>query len=97
MPIDKLILAGIRNADIVVVGDAPSTSDIRSGQPFSGGAGMVLDKMLSRVGIGRHECFLTNLCHVQPPGNDFEWFYKKANMLHYIQGVVQLKKDLEEI
>ncbi len=97
MAIERLVCSGPRDTDIVIVGEAPGSTEVQTGKPFTGGAGMVLDKMLSRVGVGRHECFITNLCHVQPPGNDFEWFYKKPNLMHYLQGIVQLKKDLEDI
>ena len=92
----KLIQSGIRSANIVIVGEAPGSTEAATGQPFVGGAGQILDSMLGRVGILRRECFITNVCHVQPPGNNFEWFYKKG-MADYIRGVVQLKNDLADI
>jgi len=91
-----LVQAGPRDAKIMLVGEAPGANE-GAGRPFCGYAGDMLTNMLGRAGIQRHECFITNLCHIRPPGNDFEWFYKKENQIHYIQGVLQLKKDIEEI
>lgn len=90
-----LIQKRISPANIMLVGGAPSAGEVAAGQPFAGGAGNVLDTMLSRVGIGRHECFITNVCHEKPPEDKFEWFYKTANQLAYLRGVIQLKTDIE--
>lgn len=93
----KLIQEGPRNAKVMLVGEAPGATEMATGLPFQGGAGEVLNRMLDRVGIHRYECFVTNVCHTQPPGNKFEWFLKQKPPLDYIQGCIQLKKDIEEI
>lgn len=94
---DRLIQEGPRDAKIVLVGEAPGETEERTGRPFQGGSGELLDRMLERVGITRRSCFVTNICHIRPPGNKFEWFHQKANQLHLFKGVLQLKRDLEEI
>lgn len=91
-----LVQSGPRDAKIILVGEAPGANE-GPGRPFVGYAGDMLTNMLGRAGIQRHECFITNLCHIKPPGNDFEWFYKAANQGHYIRGVLQLKSDIESI
>jgi DNA polymerase I len=88
---------GPRDAKVVLVGEAPGTNEVKTGRPFVGYAGDMLNNMLGRVGLNRHECFLTNVCHFQPPGNVFEWFLKKENFHYYASGVMQLKRDIEEI
>lgn len=88
---------GPRNAKVVIVGEAPGNQEVASGRPFVGGAGQILDSILDRTGFSRSEIFITNVCHVQPPNNDFAWFYKKANQAEFLTGVLQLKRDLEEI
>lgn len=93
----KLIQSGPRDAKIVIVGEAPGANEERVGKPFIGGSGMMLDKMLSVAGISRSEVFVTNVCHVRPPENDFSWFLKPANQKHIVLGAYQLKKDLEAI
>lgn len=94
---DHLIQEGPRDAKIMVVTDAPHATDLARGKPLQAGAGDIFSRMLDRVGIKRHKCFVTSLCHVSAPKDDFAWFYKKANQLHYIRGVLQLKKDIETI
>lgn len=94
---NRLIQEGPRDAKIILVGEAPGETEDRTGRPFQGGSGELLDRMLDRSGISRSECFVTNLCHVRPPGNKFEWFLKKENQLHLFKGTLQLKKDIEAI
>ncbi len=88
---------GPRDAKILICGEAPGATEKQTGRPFCGYSGDMLTNMLGRACINRHECFVTNLCHVQPPGNDFDWFLRKENQVHYLQGVLQLKKDIETI
>lgn len=96
----RLIQQGPRNAKIVLVGEAPGDTETATGVPFSGASGELLNKMLSRAGIMRSECFLTNLCHIQPRGkkkNDFDWFLTSEGQPFLLSGMIQLKKDLDEI
>lgn len=96
----KLIQDGPRNAKIMLVGEAPGADEERGGKPFVGYSGQLLDGMLDRVGIRRHECFITNVCHVRPPGNEFKWFFQKKDpkaRLHLAYGMLQLKEDIELI
>lgn len=93
----RLIQSGPRNAKIVIVGEAPGTKEAQVGQPFIGGSGELLNKCLNNAGLDRSQIFLTNLCHVQPPGNKFDWFHKKANRPHYEFGVTKLLLDLMAI
>ncbi len=81
----------------MLVGESPAIHEVATGVPFSGGAGSTLDKMLSRAGIVRRDCFITNVTHVQAPKNNFDWFYRKENIPHLMQGMLQLKKDIEDI
>lgn len=88
---------GPRNARIVLVGEAPGATEVQQGRPFVGYSGDMLTRMMDKAGIRRNEVFITNLCHMQPPGNEFSWFYKKANQPELFKGILQLKKDLDEI
>lgn len=93
----KWIQEGPRNARIVIVGEAPGTTEAQTGRPFVGGSGELLDRMLGRVGIKRSECFVTNVAHVQPPKNNFDWFIKPNIRPELMAGVIRLKQDIEEI
>lgn len=86
------------DAKVMIVGEAPGTTEMRDKRPFVGASGYLIDELLSAAGIYRHECFVTNLAHKQPPGNNFEWFTKtKAGFEHLQLGLLKLKDDIEAV
>lgn len=93
----RLIQIGPRNAKIMIVGEAPGATEDSLGVPFSGASGELLTRMLSRVGISRADCFITNVCHTKPPKNDFNWFIKPKPRPELAYGILQLKADIESI
>ncbi len=60
---------GDRHADLLVVGEAPGMEEDRSGRPFVGPAGQLLDKMLAAIGFRREEVFICNVLKCRPPKN----------------------------
>ena len=52
--------AGHPQADVMLIGQGPSISDDRTGQPYSGPAGRALDEALAAVGLTRDDIWLTN-------------------------------------
>lgn len=75
----KIAPTGPANADIMLVGEAPGSSEEKLGVPFIGSSGKELTKMLSEVGINRDDCFITNVCKYRPPNNQIDaWFPKKT-------------------
>lgn len=51
---------GPRGARVMLVGEQPGDAEDLSGRPFVGPAGRILDKALTKVGLPRDECFVTN-------------------------------------
>lgn len=60
---------GAATADVVLVGEAPGASEDRSGRPFVGSAGKLLDRLLEAAGLVREDVFVTNVVKARPPGN----------------------------
>lgn len=60
---------GDRNADWMVIGEAPGAEEDRRGEPFVGRAGQLLDQMLSAIGLARDRVFIANILKCRPPGN----------------------------
>lgn len=60
---------GDPNADLLVVGEAPGYEEDRSGRPFVGAAGKLLDRMLAAIGFARDEVYICNVLKCRPPGN----------------------------
>jgi len=56
-------------ADIMLVGEAPGAEEDRTGIPFVGQAGRVLDQALETAGIHRDDVYITNIVKCRPPKN----------------------------
>ena len=60
---------GSATAKVMLVGEAPGASEDRSGRPFVGSAGKLLDRLLEEAGLRRGDVFITNVVKARPPGN----------------------------
>lgn len=60
---------GNHQAQIMFIGEAPGLSEAKTGRPFCGEAGKVLDKLLESTGIKREEVYISNILKCRPPGN----------------------------
>ena len=55
---------------LVVIGEAPGAHEDRTGLPFVGRAGKLLDLLLASVGLSRKESvYICNVLKCRPPGN----------------------------
>jgi DNA polymerase len=60
---------GNHEAKIMFIGEAPGRNEAKTGRPFCGAAGKVLDNLLASVGIPRAEVYVTNIVKDRPPEN----------------------------
>lgn len=60
---------GNRNADWMIIGEAPGAEEDRRGEPFVGRAGKMLDEMLRAIGQSRESVFIANILKCRPPNN----------------------------
>ncbi len=61
---------GVKNADVMFVGEGPGEQEDLKGEPFVGPAGKLLDDMLSIIDIDRHtNCYIGNIVKCRPPRN----------------------------
>ena len=60
---------GNRQADILVIGEAPGADEDAQGEPFVGRAGKLLDNMLAAIGQSRSTVFIANILKCRPPNN----------------------------
>lgn len=61
---------GNPNARLVVVGEAPGANEDKTGVPFVGAAGKLLDLMLASVDLSRKDSvYICNVLKCRPPGN----------------------------
>lgn len=93
---------GPKDARVVIVGEAPGAKEDRTGRPFVGPAGQLLDKLLSRSGIIRSLCYVTNVIKERPPNNNIDKFVKLSRKHPqtteaYDNYLAYLKDEIEEI
>ena len=60
---------GSHDAKIMFVGEAPGENEARTGRPFCGAAGRILDKLLEHIGLDRKSVYVTNIVKDRPPKN----------------------------
>lgn len=60
---------GSDTADVVVVGEAPGQEEDRTGRPFVGRAGKLLDLLLMTAGFPREQVYICNVLKCRPPEN----------------------------
>ena len=65
--------SGDPHAEVMLIGEAPSAYDDRSGVPFSGPSGTFLDELLRLAGLRREQVYLTNVVkHRVPDGQTLQ-------------------------
>jgi uracil-DNA glycosylase family 4 len=66
---NTVFMDGNPEARIVIVGEAPGAEEDRTGRPFVGRAGQLLDRMLAAIDLDRTSVQITNVIYWRPPGN----------------------------
>jgi uracil-DNA glycosylase family 4 len=60
---------GDKNAEWMVIGEAPGAEEDRQGEPFVGRAGKLLNAMLQAIGLLRSQVYIANILKCRPPKN----------------------------
>lgn len=61
---------GAPRARLMLIGEGPGGEEDRTGRPFVGAAGQLLDRILDKgMGLRREEVFIANVLKCRPPGN----------------------------
>lgn len=56
-------------ARLMFVGEAPGEEEDKTGRPFVGRAGQLLEKMIVAMGMSREKVYICNVLKVRPPNN----------------------------
>lgn len=84
---------GDRNADWMLIGEAPGENEDRLGEPFVGQAGKLLDNMLRSLTLARDSnVYIANVIKCRPPGNRNPEQDEVARCEPYLQRQVALVK-----
>lgn len=60
---------GNRDAQLVFVGEGPGEQEDKTGRPFVGPAGQLLEKIIGAIGLKRGDVYICNIVKCRPPGN----------------------------
>lgn len=60
---------GSHDASIMFVGEAPGRNEAKTGRPFCGASGKILDELLHHIQIHRDDVYITNIVKDRPTNN----------------------------
>jgi uracil-DNA glycosylase family 4 len=60
---------GNPNARLMFIGEGPGREEDLQGLPFVGDAGMVLTRLIEKMGLNRKDVYIANIVKCRPPGN----------------------------
>lgn len=60
---------GSHNASIFFIGEAPGENEAKTGKPFCGRSGKILDEFLNFINIKREDTYITNIVKDRPQKN----------------------------
>lgn len=60
---------GNREADLMIIGEAPGFYEDQQGEPFVGRAGQLLTAMIKSIGFEREDVYIANILKCRPPNN----------------------------
>jgi len=83
---------GDRQAEWLVVGEAPGAEEDRQGEPFVGRAGQLLNSMLRAIGLARGQVYIANVLKCRPPHNRDPSPVEVAECLPYLERQIALLK-----
>lgn len=81
---------GNPRAKVMYIGEAPGADEDRTGEPFVGRAGQLLDKITEACGWKREEIYICNVLRCRPPGNRLPTWDEADNCREYLDGQIAI-------
>ena len=83
---------GDRDAEVMFIGEGPGEQEDRTGRPFVGRAGQLLDDMLAMIDLKREKVFIGNMVKCRPPQNRDPLNIEQEACIGYLRNQVALLK-----
>lgn len=83
---------GARDAEVMFIGEGPGEQENRTGRPFVGRAGQLLDDMLAMIDLKREKVFIGNMVKCRPPQNRDPLNIEQEACIGYLRNQVALLK-----
>mgnify|MGYP001564098059 CR=1 FL=1 len=86
---------GNPSTNVMLIGEAPGYEEDRTGTPFIGQAGKLLEHVLRKLGVDREDLYITNVIKCRPPDNELPG---KKELMACWQGCKQyLDAEIKEV
>ncbi|HJU17316.1 MAG TPA: uracil-DNA glycosylase, partial [Stellaceae bacterium] len=89
---NTVFIDGNPTAPVIIIGEGPGAEEDRTGRPFVGRAGQLLDRMLAAIGLDRQSVLITNVVYWRPPGNRTPTAAEIAACLPFVLRLIALVK-----
>lgn len=83
---------GARDAEVMFIGEGPGEQEDRTGRPFVGRAGQLLDDMLAMIDLKREKVFIGNMVKCRSPQNRDPLNIEQEACIGYLRNQVALLK-----
>lgn len=84
---------GVAHPVVLVVGEGPGEQEDKSGRPFVGPAGQLLDKMLAAINLSRtSNCYIGNIVKCRPPKNRTPYPDEMETCVSYLEAQIHILK-----
>ena len=83
---------GARDAEVMFIGEGPGEQEDRTGRPFVGRAGQLLDDMLAMIDLKREKVYIGNMVKCRPPQNRDPLNIEQEACIGYLRNQVALLK-----
>lgn len=81
---------GDLTAKIMIIGEGPGAENDKTGRPFVGRGGAILDNIFISVGLNRSELFLTNIIKCRMPHNATPSNSVVKNCIEYLNSQISI-------
>lgn len=81
---------GNPNAPLMILGEAPGEDEAKSGRPFVGRAGKLLDNIIQAAGWNRADVYICNILKCRPPKNRVPTSEEASNCRKFLDMQIKL-------
>ena len=84
---------GVRDADVMFIGEGPGENEDLQGEPFVGRGGQLLDSMLKIIDLDRHKnIYIANIVKCRPPRNRDPLGVEQEACIGWLRAQIELVK-----
>ena len=83
---------GSHQAKAMFIGEAPGANEDKTGVPFCGSSGKILDELFESIGYKREDAYICNILKCRPPNNRDPLPEEKTACVPYLKRQIEIIK-----